>query len=354
MLIKTHIKASTLGGLSYSAALVMMSLGLLLSLLLSLVLASSFGAVPLSMGHILKDVMSFITGAAPDSLSWQIWWQLRLPRVLLAFIAGAGLSIAGAVLQMVTRNPLADPYLFGISSGASLGAVVVMTSALGSAALSWLSLPIGAFIGASLSALLVLGVSGKGLHGQVERMLLAGVATSFMFAALASLLLYFSDPMAAASVLFWTLGSFSAATWQGLLLPSVVVLVSLGILLAMKRQLLAMLGGDETAHTLGLNVASLRLKVLLLCSLITAVLVATCGGIGFVGLMIPHTVRLLLPGRQPLLLIALAGGIFMVWVDVLARLLIPNQELPVGVITAALGSVFFLFVLKRRQQEHDV
>ncbi|WP_256260859.1 iron ABC transporter permease [Shewanella sp. NIFS-20-20] len=314
----------------------------------SLLAASSFGAVAI-------DLTQLVTGQL-DSLHQQIWWQLRLPRVLLAFIAGAGLSLAGAVLQMVTRNPLADPYLFGISAGASLGAVVVLSGFAGSlvSVFGLLNLPIGAFIGACLSVILVVGISGHGLHGQVERMLLAGVATSFMLSALASLLLYMSDPMAAASVLFWTLGSFSAASWQGLWLPGGVVLASLGILLAMKRQLLAMLGGDETAHTLGLKVTSLRLKVLLLCSLITATLVASCGGIGFVGLMIPHTVRLLLPGRQPLLLIALAGGTFMVWVDVLARLVIPNQELPVGVITAALGSVFFLFVLKRRQQEHYV
>lgn len=295
--------------------------------------------------------------------------ELRLPRILLAFVAGAGLSLAGSVLQTVTRNPLADPYLFGISSGASFGAVVMLTLFTGSglfgnagviansgifsgsgmfAGLLWFSLPFGAFIGASLSVLIVLALSGLGLNSQVERMLLSGVATSFMFGALTSLLLYFASPQATASVLFWSLGSFAKASWPLLILPSIVVLVSFFIILGWKRQIMALQAGDETAHTLGVNVPKLRLNMLLLCSLITAVLVATCGGIGFVGLMIPHTVRLLFPGRQPILLTALVGGLFMVWIDVLARCLLGNQELPVGIITASIGSFFFLLILRRR------
>lgn len=278
--------------------------------------------------------------------------------------------MAGSVLQTVTRNPLADPYLFGISSGASFGAVVMLTIFTGSglfehsaliassgifsgsgafAGLLWFSLPFGAFIGASLSVLIVLALSGLGLNSQVERMLLSGVATSFMFGALTSLLLYFASPQATASVLFWSLGSFAKASWSLLVLPSLVIGVSLVIILGMKRQIMALQAGDETAHTLGVNVPKLRLNMLLLCSLITAVLVATCGGIGFVGLMIPHTVRLLFPGRQSILLTALVGGLFLVWIDVLARCLLGNQELPVGIITAAIGSFFFLIILRRRK-----
>jgi iron complex transport system permease protein len=222
----------------------------------------------------------------------------------------------------------------------------------GSGALSgllWFSLPLGAFIGASLSVLIVLALSGLGLNSQVERMLLSGVATSFMFGALTSLLLYFASPQATASVLFWSLGSFAKASWSLLVLPTLVIGASLFIILGMKRQIMALQAGDETAHTLGVNVPKLRLNMLLLCSLITAILVATCGGIGFVGLMIPHTVRMLFPGRQPILLTALVGGLFMVWIDVLARCLLGNQELPVGIITAAIGSMFFLLILRKRR-----
>nr|WP_169731776.1 iron ABC transporter permease [Shewanella fidelis] len=309
--------------------------------------ATSFGAATISVVDVFS-VLSHKLFSIGESLGVRerIIWELRLPRVLLAFIAGAGLSIAGSVLQTVTRNPLADPYLFGISSGASFGAVVVLT--LFSQSVLWLSLPVGAFIGASISVVMVLGLCGRNLSTQVERMLLSGVAISFMFGAMASLMLYFSSPQAAASVLFWTLGSFAKASWQGLWLPAAVVLIAMLIILLNKRQIVAMRAGDETAHTLGINVSHLRLNMLLLCSLITAILVANCGGIGFIGLMVPHTVRLLFPGRYPLLLTALVGGLFMVWVDVLARTLLSYQELPVGIITSVMGSIFFLFILASR------
>jgi iron complex transport system permease protein len=353
---------------------------LVLATLLTPILAASFGAANVHLNEVLMifktlwgaDMPSSIDGSQHTiALSQRIVLELRLPRILLAFVAGAGLSIAGSVLQTVTRNPLADPYLFGISSGASFGAVLVISlfsqtglfAEIFSGALainpsvtvqpwwSWstLSLPIGAFIGASLSVLIVFMLSGVGRSSQVERMLLSGVATSFMFGALTSFLLYFSSPQAAASVLFWSLGSFAKASWSNLLLPSVTVGISLLIMLAFRRQIIALQAGDESAHTLGINVAKLRLSMLLLCSLITAMLVATCGGIGFVGLMIPHTVRLLFSGNQPLILIAMLGGLFMVWIDVIARCVLLNQELPVGIITAALGSVFFLFILRQRR-----
>lgn len=362
---------------------------IVIATLLTPLFAASFGAASISFVDVIsvfKSLFSHTPVPAPveildgitatdnvssvSSLNQRIILELRLPRILLAFVAGAGLSIAGSVLQTVTRNPLADPYLFGISSGASFGAVVVISlfsqagiftqlfdgalvvSSLGDQAWwSWsmLSLPVGAFIGASLSVMLVVAISGIGRTSQVERMLLSGVATSFLFGALTSLLLYFSSPQAAASVLFWSLGSFAKASWAQLWLPTVTVGASLLIMLAFKRQIMALQAGDESAHTLGVNVAKLRLSMLLLCSLITAMLVASCGGIGFVGLMIPHTVRLLFSGRQPMILTAVLGGLFMVWIDVIARCLLTNQELPVGIITAALGSVFFLFILRHRR-----
>lgn len=352
-------------------------LGLTGFALLTPIAAASFGAANISFLDVLQVFINKFShlfmadeAVSTSSMTERIVMELRLPRIILAFVAGAGLSLAGSVLQTVTRNPLADPYLFGISSGASFGAVVMLTLFTGSglfgnagtiansgifsgtgsfAGLLWFSLPFGAFIGASLSVLIVLALAGLGLKSQVERMLLSGVATSFMFSALTSLLLYFASPQATASVLFWSLGSFAKASWSLLALPSVVVLLSFFIILGWKRQIMALQAGDETAHTLGVNVPKLRLNMLLLCSLITAILVATCGGIGFVGLMIPHTVRLLFPGRQPILLTALVGGLFMVWIDVLARCLLGNQELPVGIITAAIGSFFFLLILRRRK-----
>ncbi|RTR28600.1 iron ABC transporter permease [Shewanella atlantica] len=345
---------------------------------ITLLAAASFGAANISFSDVINVVLHNTFGTAMfgmtevSGIAERIVMELRFPRILLAFIAGAGLSVAGSVLQTVTRNPLADPYLFGISSGASFGAVLVITLFSGSGLfaesssglfasssggsgsglfelLGWISLPLGAFLGAGVSVLMVLTLCGRNMSSQIERMLLSGVAISFMFGALTSLLLYFSSPQAAASVLFWSLGSFAKASWEGLLFPAVVVCAATGIILLFKRQIMAMRAGDETAHTLGINVSRLRLQMLLLCSLITAILVANCGGIGFVGLMIPHTVRMLFPGRFPLITTALVGGLFMVWIDVLARTMLSSQELPVGIITAVIGSIFFLFILGSRR-----
>nr|WP_052074684.1 iron ABC transporter permease [Shewanella mangrovi] len=319
-------------------------------LVLTPLLAASFGAAEIGVVDVLNVLgKRWLDMGQVSGIREQIIWELRLPRIILAFTAGAGLALSGFVLQSVTRNPLADPYLFGISSGASFGAVLAITLT-GGTVLAGLSLPAGAFLGACLSVLLVLALAGHRMTSQVERMLLSGVAVSFMFGALTSLLLYFSTPLAAQSMLFWTMGSFAQAEWHSLWLPVGVVTIALGLVFGQKRQILAMLSGDETAHTLGVRVVKMRLGMLLLCSLITATLVAHCGGIGFVGLMVPHLVRLLLPGQQPILLTAIVGGLFMVWVDVLARSVLPSQELPVGVLTSAVGSVFFLFVLRRRGQ----
>ncbi|WP_299491306.1 iron ABC transporter permease [uncultured Shewanella sp.] len=328
----------------------------LLFVIFSLLCAASFGAADIRYTDVIHSLNVHLFGInEPVGLKDRIIIELRLPRVLLALIAGAGLSIAGSVLQTVTRNPLADPYLFGISSGASFGAVVVLTllgqGVLSHYGLTWIGLPIGALIGAGLSVFIVLSMCGNDVGRQVERMLLSGVAVSFMFGALSSLMLYFSSPQAAASVLFWSLGSFAKATWSGLMLPALVVVCCTAIILLFQRSIIAMKMGDETAHTLGINVSLLRLGMLILCSVITATLVASCGGIGFVGLMIPHIIRLLFPGQLSLILTGALGGIFMIWVDVVARTLLSYQELPVGIITAVIGSIFFLFILKSRQQE---
>lgn len=322
-----------------------------LVVLISAVLAVSFGAANISSGDVLSVLWSLMGGDTDVSeIKQRIILELRIPRLILAFLTGAGLSLAGAVLQTVTRNPLADPYLFGIASGASFGAVLVIASITGGTGLmiGQMGITTGAFIGAAFSVLIVLSLAGRGV--QIERMLLAGVAASFMFSAGTSLVLYASDPEAAASLLFWTLGSFTRANWNNLLVPSVVIISCLILFLGYSRVLKAVLAGDETAKTLGVNVVRLRMGMLLLSSLLTATLVANTGGIGFVGLMIPHIVRRLLQTHQQYILLAcvIFGGVFMVWVDVLARSLVANNELPIGVITAAIGSVFFLLVLRKR------
>ena len=313
--------------------------------LFSLFTALSFGAAETS----LQDVFNSFLLSNDASFNSRIIFELRMPRTLLAFLAGSGLAIAGLILQTVTRNPLADPYLFGISSGASFGVVLLMALAGISAGFM---LSAAALLGSLLAMSLLILIAGRQQSAQVESMLLAGVALSFLFSAFTSLLLYWSDPQAVAAILFWTLGSFSRAQWATLWLPLLVITLCTFVMLSFRRQLNAMLLGDESAITLGVRVQRFRILMLVLSSLITAVLVAMCGGIGFVGLMVPHIVRFFISQGTiaGLLVTSLVGGTFMVWVDVLSRSLLKNQELPVGVITAAIGSVFFLSLLFFRKR----
>lgn len=313
--------------------------------LFSLFAALSFGAAETS----LQDVFNSFLLSNDASFNTRIIFELRMPRTLLAFLAGSGLAIAGLILQTVTRNPLADPYLFGISSGASFGVVLLMALAGISAGFM---LSAAALLGSLLAMSLLILIAGRQQSAQVESMLLAGVALSFLFSAFTSLLLYWSDPQAVAAILFWTLGSFSRAQWATLWLPLLVITLCTFVMLSFRRQLNAMLLGDESAITLGVRVQRVRILMLVLSSLITAVLVAMCGGIGFVGLMVPHIVRFFISQGTiaGLLVTSLVGGTFMVWVDVLSRSLLKNQELPVGVITAAIGSVFFLSLLFFRKR----
>lgn len=332
-----------------------------LALLIVLAVASPILALVLGVANIsITDVMNIFCNQLGgdcnvNELKQRIVLELRLPRVVLAFLTGAGLALAGRVLQTVTRNPLADPYLFGISSGAMFGAVIVIavggigyTSQGFFSQWAQLGLTGGAFLGSALSVFLVISMAGRSV--QIERMVLAGVATSFMFSAATSLVLYASDPQAASSLLFWTLGSFARANWDSLALPFVVLVGCFVLFSGFARQLTALLAGDENARSLGVEVQKLRISMLLLTSLLTAIIVANTGGIGFVGLMIPHIVRrIYVRHTQHLMWVTvLFGGVFMVWVDVVARSLIAGHELPIGIITAAIGSVFFLLVMRRK------
>lgn len=332
---------------------------------ISLIFALSLGAADVAFKQVIDILLANMLGSDVSNVEpyiERIVMELRFPRSLLAFLAGTGLAISGLILQTVTRNPLADPYLFGISSGASFGVVVFLTfsglSGVGVlAGLSGITYGLGmslaAFIGSIIAMLMLLLIAGTKKSAQVESMLLAGVALSFLFSSGTSLMLYWSDPDAVSAILFWSLGSFSRAHWDNLLFPSFIIMLCIFYMLAYRRQLTAMLLGDESATTLGINPRNFRIAMLILSSLLTATLVSLCGGIGFVGLIIPHIVRFFVSqgSQQGLFLTALVGGIFMIWVDVLARIILNNQELPIGVITAAIGSVFFLSLLYFRKHK---
>ncbi|GIU48479.1 iron ABC transporter permease [Shewanella sp. KT0246] len=313
------------------------------------ILAIIIGSANIEFENVIGAILRAINFDTPATgslaISDRIIIELRMPRAIMAMVCGAGLAISGSVLQCVTRNPLADPYLFGISSGAALGAILAITGGI-----AFLPLPICAFLGSLIAVGMVMIMSRD---GQVETLVLSGVAISFLLSSIANLILYFSDQQAIQAVLFWSLGSFANATWSSLFYPSLIVFLGSIIIFRFQRPLHALMVGNESAHTQGVAVLPLRLGMLMLTALITSSLVATCGGIGFVGLMVPHISRILLGAAHPagLIVTAMMGAILMVSVDILSRVILPSQELPVGVMTAMMGSAFFISLLIKRQQK---
>jgi iron complex transport system permease protein len=327
-----------------------LSCALLALLLLSVTLAVIIGPVPIPIGKVWQIAWSqlFPSGKGDwTQAQFNIVWLIRLPRVLMAVCVGAGLAVVGVTMQAVVRNALADPYILGISSGASVGAVWV----LGFGALAFAgpyAVSLGAFLGASLTFALVFLLAHSGGRLEPMHLILAGVACSYVFSGLTSFITLTSDNHALArSVLAWLLGSLAGTDWIDLTLPAAVLMAGTGYLVLQARALNALIIGDETATTLGVNTTRLRYHLFLVMSLITGVMVATSGAIGFVGLMIPHIVRMFvgMGHRRVLPVSALLGSIFLVWVDVLARTIMAPEELPVGVITSLLGGSFFVWLL---------
>jgi iron complex transport system permease protein len=308
--------------------------------LLSLMFGLSAGAVPLAF----HDVWAALWSAEMPAAT--IVRDLRAPRVFLAFLVGGSLGICGAALQAMIRNPLAEPYLLGLSSGAGLGAVIAIAGALGGA---W-AVPLAAFVGAICAVALVYRlslVSGRRLDPHV--LLLSGVVVGAFAGALMSAVMVLSDAPGVRNAFLWLLGGFGAASWQTLAVFTAYAAIPTGIILFHARALDLMALGDEPAHHLGADVHRLRRIVYLSTALLTAASVATCGIIGFVGLVVPHAVRTLFrPLHRTLLpLVFVVGGCFLVLADVVSRTAVRPLELPVGVITALIGVPLFGILLRK-------
>ncbi|GHE80326.1 FecCD family ABC transporter permease [Streptomyces cellulosae] len=274
--------------------------------------------------------------------------DVRAPRVLLGAVTGAGLAVIGTALQALVRNPLAEPYLLGVSSGASLGAVSVIV--FGFTLFGPVSLSVAAFVGALAALVLVYATARTGGRITASRLVLSGVAIAAVLTAVLHLLLLSTGRgNEARAVLAWTLGGLGGVNWSTLWLPSTALLLGVGVLMVHARHLNLLLAGEETATTMGLDVARFRARLFVLLSLVTGVLVAAAGPIGFVGLMMPHIVRLFVGGdhRRVLPTAALGGAVFLVWADIAARTVAAPMEIPVGVLTALCGGPFFLWLMRR-------
>lgn len=276
-------------------------------------------------------------------------WDYRLSRALAAAFCGAGLAICGAIMQALLRNPLAEPYVLGISAGASTGAVAVVILGIGAGAVS---LSAGAFAGA-FAAFFFVALLSNGARGGADRTILAGVAASQLFNALTSYVVTTSgNAQQARDVMFWLLGSFGGVRWPEFTLVSVVVAFGLLASLCYARVLDAFAFGDEAASALGVNVGRARIVLFAITAMMTATIVSMVGSIGFVGLVVPHAARFLVGPTHVRLLpaCAIAGAIFMVVADIASRALIPQQVLPIGVVTALVGVPFFSVILYRFQR----
>lgn len=324
--------------------------GLSALLVVSVVVAVTIGPAQISMGEVWT-VIAHKLGLAADSpvsrLREGIVWELRLPRVLAAAAVGAGLAICGAVMQALTRNPLADPYLLGVSSGAAVGAVSMLL--LGATLL----LPVGAFLGALAAMALTLGLARAMGAITASRAILAGLAVSALASALTSLLIFWTATGDSyREILSWLMGSLAGTRWADAALGWAALALIGGPLLASGRVLDGFVFGDTAARALGIAVDRTRWLMLGGTALLTGVLVAISGAIGFVGLILPHAVRLVCGGRNRdvLPLAALAGAVFLIWADTAARTLFDPRELPVGIVTAMLGAPAFFWVLMRNRR----
>ena len=332
-------------------------------LVVSVILGIGLGPVSIRFSDVYRVMFHRLSGiftgqTAPlESIresTQNIVWFLRAPRVLLGALIGAALTLSGVGMQAFTKNPLAEPYVLGISSGASLGAVLAMLLGVSVPVLGKLSVSMGAFVGALVSIMLVYLLAKS--RGSVTpiRLILVGVAVSAMFQAFTNYIVYTApDDAAVREATFWMLGGLGSAEWEDLPLLLCLVPPAFLLMLALSKSLNAMMMGDSSAITLGVNLNVVRNLLIVVTALLTASSVAVSGCIGFVGLVIPHLIRSVVgPDHRKLIPIStLTGAIFLIWVDVGARMIKPPAELPIGILTAFLGAPLFLWMIRVRRYE---
>ena len=328
---------------------------LLLILLVSMAGALTIGTVSLSVGDVVFAVYDSLRSSVPIDAPGQgplhdIVWLLRMPRILMAACIGAGLATSGVIMQAIVKNPLADPYILGVSSGASLGATAAILLGIG-VSLGENFVGISAFIGAFAISLAIVFIANMGGRANAVKLLLAGMALSAVCSAFSSFIVYFAnDKDGIQSITYWLMGSMAGAKWSTL---QVMIPMSMVIPLFFYTQskiLNLMLLGDDTAITLGVDLHRYRQVYLLVSALLVGFAVYAAGMIGFVGLIVPHVSRMLVGAdhRRLLPIAALSGAIFLVWADVLCRVIIPQTELPIGILISMIGAPCFIYLMVKR------
>ena len=330
-------------------------LGLTAFLIFSILAAITFGNADLSLKDVysviayrlfhIKSLADYAEGAVHD-----VVWLIRLPRVLLALAVGMALSVCGVIMQAIVQNPLADPYVLGISSGASLGATLAIMLGIGSF-LGGNSVGVIAFAGALITSFAVIAIANMGGKATFAKLILAGMAVSAVCSAFSNFVIYITnDKNAATEVMKWSMGSLAGANWTRVAVMLPITLICVLIFWTQYRNLNLMLLGDEVSITLGTDLHRLRTAYLILASVMIGFAVYCAGVIGFVGLVIPHVVRILFgtDHRKLLPLSALLGASFLIWCDVACRVILKNSEMPIGVLVSIIGAPCFIYLLIRK------
>ena len=335
-----------------TSTFVCLCIGMALFLGASIVFAIHIGAVDLTPEWIYQILVNHLTGKEIYAVEWPAYadgivWGMRLPKVLVASCVGAGLSLVGILMQAMTKNSMADPYLLGISSGASAGATAAIL--VGSLPIiGAVTVQAGAFIGAIVSSVLVFILAGASGRVSSTKLILSGTAISALFSSMSNFLIFMqNNEKKLSSVLFWMSGSFASAKWADVLPVFIVLIICIVIILLENRALDALLLGEEMAITIGVDVPKLKILIIIMSALVTGIMVSVSGTIGFVGLVIPHISRSLVgtAHKRMVPFSALLGAILMIWADAIARVVVAPSELPIGVVTAFIGAPFFLFLL---------
>lgn len=315
-------------------------------LVISLLFAAATGAVKIS----IPEIIGILT-KGNESVNGSILMDIRLPRVLLAAVTGAGLAAVGGVMQSIFKNPLVDSYTLGMSSGAALGAVISIVTGINISIMGMETTGVFAFAGAVLTLFFVYSLAYTKSRMSVNSLLLAGVAVSYFLSSVISFLMLLNNDKIE-HIVFWTMGSLSMATWDELYLASGFILPSLAVLLYFTRELNILVMGEDAAHHLGINTAAVKNILLVTCSLVVGSVVSTGGTIAFLGLVAPHIIRLLIGSDNKLVIpySALLGAILLVLADTAGRVLIQPVEIPVGVMTSIMGGPFFIFLLRKQKK----
>ncbi len=335
---------------------VMIIIGLSILLVVSIVFAVAIGSVKIPAMDVYKVILNKVFNMGGDTFNGpfvDIIWQIRLPRVLLGVVAGIGLALGGVVMQATVQNPLADPYIFGIYSGATFGATffILLGQNILIGPFKNLGLAFWGFIGALIASIMVFRLSSVGGRMTPIKLVLSGMVVHLICSAFSSLMIYLTnDNNAIRSIAEWTMGSLTGAKWNNLLLPTVIVIFLAIFFICQSRIMNIMLLGDEAATTLGIDLNKYRKLYMIIVAVLTGTLVSSCGIIGFIGLVIPHITRSLIGSnhKENLPVAMLIGGIFLVWADVISRIILKNMEMPIGIITSAIGAPFFMYIIIKR------